>query len=175
MQLPLRQLRGLVESGHFGCCGVLQEQSDGRADEESGSVCRFYQSLHRQQRHAEGTPEAGGGPPPHIRAHQGKRHGVICILNFVFVLCLFILNYLVLGSCNARNVFIILYEYSVFVFQSLIIIFLILVFRIFRCYIIHETETFSFQIRRVSTAFVIVLNNAYVWCLFGLVRLPSHK
>ena len=39
MQLPPRPLRGLVESGHFGCCGALQEQSDGRAEEEAGSVC----------------------------------------------------------------------------------------------------------------------------------------
>ena len=96
MQLPPRQLRGLVESGHFEFCGALQEQNDGRADEEAGSVCRCLQPLHRQQRHAEGTPEAGGGPPTYIRAHQAKRQGVICILNFVFVLCLFILNSLVL-------------------------------------------------------------------------------
>ncbi|CAN0296323.1 unnamed protein product, partial [Ascophyllum nodosum] len=73
VQLPPRQLRGLVESGHFGCCGVLQEQSDGRAD-EAGSVCRCLQPLRHQQRHAERTPEAGGGPPPYIRAHQTKRH-----------------------------------------------------------------------------------------------------
>ena len=39
MQLPPGQLRGLVEFGHFGCCGALQ--SDGRADEEAGSACRF--------------------------------------------------------------------------------------------------------------------------------------
>ena len=95
VQLPPRQLRGLVESGHFGCCGALQDQSDGRADEEAGSACRFYQPLSRQQRHAEGAPEAGGGPP-YIRAHRAKRHEVICILNFVLVLRLFILNYLVL-------------------------------------------------------------------------------
>ena len=99
MQVPPRQLRGLVESRHFGCCcGALQEQSDGRADEEAGNVCRCVQPLRRQQRHAEGTPETGGGPPSYIRAHQAKRHEVICILNFVFVLCLnnFILKYLVL-------------------------------------------------------------------------------
>ena len=96
MQLLPRQLRDLVESGHFGFCGALQEQIDGRADEEAGSVCRCLQPLRRQQRHAEGTPEAGGGPPPYIRAHQAKQHEVICILNFVSVLCLFILNYLVL-------------------------------------------------------------------------------
>ena len=91
MQLPPRQLRGLVESGHFGWCGMLQEQSDGRAaDAEAGSACRFYQPLRRQQRHAEGTSEAGGGPLPYIRAHQAKRHEMICILNFVFVLRLFI-------------------------------------------------------------------------------------
>ena len=53
MQLPPRQLRGLVESGQFGCCGALQEQSDGRANEEAGSVCRCLQPLCRQQRHAE--------------------------------------------------------------------------------------------------------------------------
>ena len=87
MQLPPRQLRGLAESGHFGCCGALQEQSDGRADEEAGSVCRCLQPLHRQQRHAEGTPEAGGGPSPYLRLHQEKRQEVICILNFVVVLC----------------------------------------------------------------------------------------
>ena len=86
MQLSPRQLRGLVESGHFGCCGALQEQSDGRADEEAGSARRFYQPLRRQQRHAEGTPEAGREPPPYIRAHQAKRHEVICILNFVFII-----------------------------------------------------------------------------------------
>ena len=85
MQLPPRQLRGLVESGHFGCCGALQEQSDGRVDAEAGSACRFYQPLRRQQRHAEGTPEAGGGLLPYIRAHQAKRHEVISILNFVSV------------------------------------------------------------------------------------------
>ena len=98
MQLPPRQLFGVVESGHFGCCGALQEQqSDGRADEEAGSVvCRCLQPLRRQQRHAEGTLEAGGGPPTHIRAHQAKRHELFRILNLVFVLCLFILNSLVL-------------------------------------------------------------------------------
>ena len=34
VQLPLRQLRGLVESEDFGFCGALQEQSDVRADEK---------------------------------------------------------------------------------------------------------------------------------------------
>ena len=101
MQLPPYQLRGLVEFGRFGCCGALQEQSNGRADEEAGSMCRFYQPLRRQQRYAEGTPEAGGGPPPYIRAHQAKRHEVICIFSFVFVLCLFILNSLVLVYVTA--------------------------------------------------------------------------
>ena len=47
------------------------------------------------------TPEAGGGPPPYIRAHQAKRHEVICILNFVCVLCLLILNSLVLVCVSA--------------------------------------------------------------------------
>ena len=65
MQLPPRQLRRLVESGHFGFCGALQKQSNGRADEEAGSVFRYLQPLRRQQRHAEGTPEVGGGPPPY--------------------------------------------------------------------------------------------------------------
>ena len=31
-----------------------------------------------------------------------------------------------------------------------------------------EIETFSLHIRRVSAAFVTVLNNAYIWCPFGL-------
>ena len=35
-----------------------------------------------------------------------------------------------------------------------------------------EIESISLQIRRVSAAFVTVLNNAYVWCPFGLVRFP---
>ena len=60
VQLPPRQLRGLVESGHFGRCGTLQEQSDGRADEKAGSVCWCLQPLRRQHRHAEETPEAVG-------------------------------------------------------------------------------------------------------------------
>ena len=73
VQLPPRQLRGLVQSGHFGCCGALEEQSGGRPDDaEAGSACRFYQPLRRQQRHAEETPEAGGGLPPYIRARQAK-------------------------------------------------------------------------------------------------------
>ena len=42
MQLPPRQLRGLVESGHFACCGALQEQSDGRADEEAGACVDVF-------------------------------------------------------------------------------------------------------------------------------------
>ena len=124
MQLPPRQLRGLVESGHFGFCGALQEQSNGRADEEAGSVCGCLQPLGRQQRHAEGTPEAGGEPPPYIGAHQVKRHDeVICIFNFAFVFIVFVrLEFSGTGlccSCNARNVFTFLY--SVSVFQSLII------------------------------------------------------
>ena len=129
MQLPPRQLRGLVESGHFGFCGALQEQSDRRADEKAGSVCRCLQPLCRRQRHAEGTPEAGGGPPSYIRAHQVKRHEVIYILNFVFVHLEFFGTRLCC-SCDARNIFVFLY--SVFVFQSLIIRFYILVFCIFR-------------------------------------------
>ena len=32
-----------------------------------------------------------------------------------------------------------------------------------------EIETFSLQTGCVSAAFVTVLNNAYVWCPFGLV------
>ena len=92
MQLPPHQLRGLVESGYFGFCGALQEQSDGRTDEEAGSVCQCLHPLCRQQQHAEGTPEAGGGPQPYLRAYQVKRHKVSGILSFVFVLRLFILN-----------------------------------------------------------------------------------
>ena len=68
-------------SGAAACCknkamGELMQKV-------AGSACRFYQPLRRQQRHAEITPEAGGGPPPYIRAHQTKRHEVICILSFV--------------------------------------------------------------------------------------------
>ena len=120
MQLPQRQLHGLlVESGHFGCCGALQKQSDGRAGEEAGSVCRCFQPLCRQHRHAEGTPEAGGGPPPYIRAHHAKRHEVICILNFVFVLCLFNLISLVLVCVSAAVMHeILLYLYTPFLFSS---------------------------------------------------------
>ena len=163
VQLPPRQLRGLVESGDFGFCGALQEQSDGRADEEAGPVCRCLQILRRQQRQVEGTPEAGGGPPPYyVRAHQAKRHEVIRILIFMFViLCLFILNSLVLGCVGAvmHEIFLI-FLYSVFVCQSRTIKFYssnFLVFCIFQCHMILNIETFSVQIRRGSAAFVTVL------------------
>ena len=101
----------------FGCSGVLQEQSDGRPD-EAGSVCRCLQPLRRQQRHAEGTPEAGGGPPPYIRAHGMKRHEVICIFKFVFVLFFHLKlssGNCLCCSCNARFI---LYFYSPFLFFS---------------------------------------------------------
>ena len=118
MQLPPRQLRGLVKSGHFRFCGALQKQSDGRADEEDGSVCRcLQQPLRRQQRHADGTPEAGGGPPPYPRAYHAKRHEVICILNFVFVLYLSILVSLVL-VCVAAVIPVCLFFYTAFLFFS---------------------------------------------------------
>ena len=56
---------------------------------------------------------------PCIRAHQAKRHDeVICILNFVFVLCLFILNSLVLVCVAAVMHEIFLYFYSPFWFFS---------------------------------------------------------
>ena len=118
VQLPPRELRGLVESRHFGCCDAFQEQSDGRADAEAGSACRFYQPLRRQQRHAEGTPEAGGGPPSYIRVYQAKRHEVISISNIVSVLCFFILNYLVLVRVAAVMHEIFLYFYTPFFLSS---------------------------------------------------------
>ena len=117
VQLPSRQLRGLVESGDLGFCGALKEQSHVRADEEAGTVCRCLQVLRRQQRHIEGTPEAGGGPPPYIRAHQAKRHEVMCTLNFVFVLCLFILNSLVLVCVAAVMHQVFLYVNTLFCFS----------------------------------------------------------
>ena len=60
-------------------------------------VCFISHSVVNNDIYAEGTTEeAGGGLLPYIRANQAKRHEVMCILNFVFVLCLFILNSLVL-------------------------------------------------------------------------------
>ena len=76
-------------------------------------------------------------------------------------------------SCNAVNI--IIFLYSVFLFQSLVIKFQILVFCTFRCYMVLEIETFRVQIRHVSATFITVLNNASVWCPFGLVRFPSHE
>ena len=70
-------------------------------------------------------------------------------------------------SCNARNIFI--HLYSVLVSQSLVIKFQILKFCIFLYYMILEIETLVFKFdayRRLST----VLDNAYVWCPFGLVQ-----
>ena len=90
-----------------------------RSDEEAGSVCRSLQPLRRQERRAEGTPEAGGGPPSYIiRAHQAKRHEVNSILNFVFVLCLFILNSMVLACVAAVIYEIFKYFYTPFLFFS---------------------------------------------------------
>ena len=66
VQLPPRQLRGHVESGHCGLCGALQEQSDGRAHEEAG-MCRCLEPLRRQQRQAEGAPKA-----PHEYLHNSN-------------------------------------------------------------------------------------------------------
>ena len=85
-------------SGAAACCKnkALGELMQG------GSACRFYQPIRRQQRHAEGAAEAGGGPPPYLRAHQAILHEVIYILNFVFVLYLFILNSLVLVRVAAE-------------------------------------------------------------------------
>ena len=48
------QLRSLVESGHCRVCDDLQEQTDGRAHEEAGSMRRRLEPLRRQQRQAEG-------------------------------------------------------------------------------------------------------------------------
>ena len=123
MQLPPRQLRGLVEFGHFGFWGALQEQSDGQADEEAGSVYRCLEPLRRQQQHAEGTPEAGGGPPPYLRAHQAKRHEVI-YLYFEFCVCIVfvLLSSLVLVCVAAVMHEIFLYFSTSFLFfRSLII------------------------------------------------------
>ena len=63
-----------------------------------------------------------------------------------------------------------------FVFQSMIIInifFNISYFPVLYSMIL-EIVFFSPKIRRVTAAFVTVLNNAYAWCPFGLVRFPSH-
>ena len=112
MQLPPRQLRGLVESGHFGFCGAMQEQSDGRADEEADSVCRCPQPPRHQQQRAEGSPEDGGGPPPYIRSHQAKRQEMICILYFVLVHLEFS-GTRFCCSCNARNICMLCFCFSV--------------------------------------------------------------
>ena len=58
VQLPPRQLRSLVEPGHCRVCDDLQEQTDGRAHEEAGSMRRGLEPLRRQQRQAEGHPKA---------------------------------------------------------------------------------------------------------------------
>ena len=58
VQLPPRQLRSLVEFGHCRVCDGLQEQTDGRAHEEAGSMRRRLEKLRRQQRQAERRPKA---------------------------------------------------------------------------------------------------------------------
>ena len=54
----------------------------------------------------------------HIRAHQAIRREVICILNFVFELCLFILNSLILVCVAAVMHEIFLSFYTLFLFVS---------------------------------------------------------
>ena len=57
VQLPPRQLRSLVESGHCRVGDDLQKKNDGRAHEEAGSMRRRLEPLRRQQRQAEGHPK----------------------------------------------------------------------------------------------------------------------
>ena len=77
VQLPPRQLRGLVESGHCRVCDDLRVLTDGRAHEEAGSMCQRLEPLRRQQRQAGGHPKAAcGGRSRDPRADQEKRHKV---------------------------------------------------------------------------------------------------
>ena len=104
--------------GISGAAARCKNKAMGELMKKLAAWCWCPQPLRRQQGCTEGTPKAGGGSPPYIRAHQAKRHEVICILNFVFVSCLFILNSLILVCVAAVMHDIFQYFFTPFLFFS---------------------------------------------------------